>query len=123
MNFDDMFSHYDSVMDRQTDRLTLDDMIWWVSVCLLVMQGAGCGMPSQRQRQYQQQRVVKAADNVFDYRTQKIAAVYENAMITRDKQETRKRTMRSVCKYRTLLTLQRVEKCINRNIVTENLYF
>lgn len=66
-----------------------------MNVCgVAVLQGAGCGMPSQRQKQYQQQRVVKAADNVLDYRTQKIAALYENSMITKDKQETRKRTMR-----------------------------
>jgi len=63
-----------------------------------MVQGTGLGMPSQRQKQYQQQRVVKAADNVFDYRSQKIAALYENSMITKDKQETRKRTMRyGVC--------------------------
>ena len=59
-----------------------------------MMQGAGCGMPNQRQKQYQQQRVIQAADNVFDYRTQKIAAVHENSMITKDKQETRRRMMR-----------------------------
>jgi len=51
-------------------------------------------MPSQRQQQHQQQRVMKAADSVLDYRTQKIAALYENSMITKDRQETRKRTMR-----------------------------
>jgi len=51
-------------------------------------------MPNQRQKQYQQQRVIQAADNVFDYRTQKIAAVHENSMITKDKQETRRRMMR-----------------------------
>ena len=66
-------------------------------MCLLtdVMQAAGgCGTPRQRQKQYQQQRVIKATDNVFDYRTQKIAALYENTVITKDKHETRKRTMR-----------------------------
>ena len=64
--------------------------VWY----LMTLQGTGSGMPSQRQRQYQQQRVVTAADSVFDYRTQKIAALYENNMITKDKHETRKRTMR-----------------------------
>jgi len=65
-----------------------------VYIAVMVIQGAGSGTPSQRQKQHQQQRVVKAADNVFDYRTQKMASLYENLMITKDKQETRKRTMR-----------------------------
>lgn len=39
---------------------------------------------------------MRAVDTVFEYRTQQISALHENAMVTKDKKETRKRTIRSV---------------------------
>lgn len=60
----------------------------------VTVQGVGYGMPSQRQRQFEQRKVMKAVENVFEYRTQKIMAI-DNSMVTRDKKETKKCTMRS----------------------------
>lgn len=54
----------------------------------------GYGTPSQRQRQYQQKKVMTAVDTVFEYRTQRISALHENSMVTKDKRETRKRVIR-----------------------------
>ena len=39
---------------------------------------------------------MRAVDTVYEYRTQQISALHENAMVTKDKKETRKRTIQSV---------------------------
>ncbi|KAL8562753.1 hypothetical protein ACOMHN_022628 [Nucella lapillus] len=56
----------------------------------LEFEGVGFGTPSQRQRQYQQHRVQRVTENVFQHRIQRLAAETEDAVVVRDKQEAKK---------------------------------
>lgn len=47
-------------------------------------EGVGYGSPSQRQKQYQQHRVNKAVENVYDYRTKKLSSQFENSLFVKD---------------------------------------
>ena len=53
-------------------------------------QGVGFGTPGQRAKQYQQYKVQRAIDTVYEYKTGRVAGEYEVAMVTKDKKETRK---------------------------------
>lgn len=57
-------------------------------------QGVGFGPPSKREQQYQQFRVMRAAENVTDYRIAKLAAVSENTMVLKDKADAKKKKIR-----------------------------
>ena len=54
-------------------------------------QGIGFGTPGQRAKQYTQYKVQRAVDNVYEYKTGRVVGQYETAMVTKDKQETKKR--------------------------------
>lgn len=56
----------------------------------LEFEGVGAGTPSQRQRQYQQYRVKRVTENVFQHRIQRLAAATEDALVLKNKQEARK---------------------------------
>ncbi|XP_076461901.1 dnaJ homolog subfamily C member 28-like [Babylonia areolata] len=56
----------------------------------LEFEGVGFGTPSQRQRQYQQHRVARVTENVFQHRIQRHAAETEDAVVVRDKQQAKK---------------------------------
>ncbi|GAV07361.1 hypothetical protein RvY_17200 [Ramazzottius varieornatus] len=53
-------------------------------------EGVGYGTPSMRQRQYQQFKAVRAAENVFNYRMEKTVQYTEDALVTLDRQATKK---------------------------------
>ncbi|KAK3589098.1 hypothetical protein CHS0354_017439 [Potamilus streckersoni] len=56
----------------------------------LTYEGVGSGTPSQRLKQYQQYKVMRSTENVYQHRLQKIAAEAENALVERDKQKARR---------------------------------
>lgn len=56
----------------------------------LEFEGVGFGTPSQRQRQYQQYKVVRATENVYQHRVQKLAAHTEDSLVLKDKQQAKK---------------------------------
>ncbi|KAK7110342.1 dnaJ homolog subfamily C member 28-like [Littorina saxatilis] len=56
----------------------------------LEFEGVGFGTPSQRQRQYQQYRIERVTENVFQHRIQKLAAETEDALVVKDKQQAKK---------------------------------
>lgn len=56
----------------------------------LEFEGVGQGTPSQRQRQYQQYRVQRVTENVFQHRIQRHAAETESSLVLKDKQQARK---------------------------------
>ncbi|XP_055331870.1 dnaJ homolog subfamily C member 28-like isoform X2 [Paramacrobiotus metropolitanus] len=53
-------------------------------------EGFGYGTPSQRERQYQAFRLNRATENVYNYRVGKLAPYTEDALVTLDKQATKK---------------------------------
>ncbi|KAK3108793.1 hypothetical protein FSP39_015853 [Pinctada imbricata] len=56
----------------------------------LTYEGVGFGSPGQRQRQYQQYKVMKATEKVHDHRVQKWASQKEGALVVREKTEAKK---------------------------------
>ncbi|XP_078698970.1 dnaJ homolog subfamily C member 28-like [Branchiostoma floridae x Branchiostoma belcheri] len=56
----------------------------------LGFEGVGYGTPTQRQRQYQQYRVDRAANRVVDYKVTKLSAMSESALVLQEKREARK---------------------------------
>nr|KAG5690051.1 hypothetical protein BaRGS_009858 [Batillaria attramentaria] len=48
------------------------------------------GTPSQRQRQYQQYRIKRVTENIFQHRIQRLAAATEDALVLKDKQQAKK---------------------------------
>ncbi|XP_032642302.1 dnaJ homolog subfamily C member 28 [Chelonoidis abingdonii] len=57
----------------------------------LSFEGVGFGTPSQRERQYKQFRVDRAAEQVMEYRKQKLESQYAmNAMIAKDIRQSKK---------------------------------
>ncbi|ELU01987.1 hypothetical protein CAPTEDRAFT_170613 [Capitella teleta] len=61
----------------------------------LSYESVGFGTPSQRERQYQQFRTQRAVENLYEYRTGKIANEHESLLMTKDKKEARKNTVRN----------------------------
>ncbi|KAL5006754.1 hypothetical protein ScPMuIL_015560 [Solemya velum] len=59
----------------------------------LDFEGFGIGTPSMRQRQYQQYRVSKASENVYEHKIQKLAFQSEDLMVVKDKRESRRAKM------------------------------
>eukprot|EP00095_Tigriopus_kingsejongensis_P009811 maker-scaffold239_size242058-snap-gene-0.15 protein:Tk09811 transcript:maker-scaffold239_size242058-snap-gene-0.15-mRNA-1 annotation:"j domain-containing protein" len=55
-------------------------------------EGFGFGPPGQRQRQYQNIRAMKAADNVLQHRVDKLSAQYETHLATQERKHTKKHT-------------------------------
>ena len=53
----------------------------------LANEGVGYGTPSMRQRQYQQFKVTRATENVFNYRMEKTVQYTEDALVTSSDQE------------------------------------
>ncbi|XP_067127614.1 dnaJ homolog subfamily C member 28 isoform X1 [Centruroides vittatus] len=47
-------------------------------------EGVGYGSPSQRQKQYRQHKMNKAVENVFEYRSNKLASQSENSVFVKD---------------------------------------
>ncbi|XP_050419465.1 dnaJ homolog subfamily C member 28 [Patella vulgata] len=56
----------------------------------LSFEGIGFGSPSQRQKQYEQYRVWKAAANVQEHRIQNLASETETALVVQDKKHAKK---------------------------------
>ncbi|KAI8520771.1 Golgi vesicle prefusion complex stabilization [Branchiostoma belcheri] len=56
----------------------------------LGFEGVGYGTPTQRQKQYQQYRVDRAANRVVDYKVTKLSAMSESALVLQEKREARK---------------------------------
>ncbi|KAL3831616.1 hypothetical protein ACJMK2_023351 [Sinanodonta woodiana] len=56
----------------------------------LTYEGVGSGTPSQRLKQYQQYKVMRSTENVYQHRLQKVTAEAESALVERDKQKARR---------------------------------
>jgi len=61
----------------------------------LSYEGVGYGTVLQRQKQYNQYKVMKAVEAVHEHRIQKLAAENENALVLKDKQEAKKQKIRN----------------------------
>ena len=59
-----------------------------------MLQGVGFGTPGQRLKQYQQHKVMKAAEKVHNHRVQKWATSTESALVVKDKTEAKKNKIR-----------------------------
>ncbi|XP_041365999.1 dnaJ homolog subfamily C member 28-like [Gigantopelta aegis] len=55
----------------------------------LSFEGIGFGTQSQRQKQYQQHKVSRAADSILEHRMQRLAEQTEDAMVVKDKKATK----------------------------------
>ncbi|XP_064632289.1 dnaJ homolog subfamily C member 28-like [Lineus longissimus] len=58
-------------------------------------EGIGYGTPRQRQKQYEKYRVMRASENLRDYRTEKIMWKVEDALLVKDKREASKAKIRN----------------------------
>ncbi|KAJ8314269.1 hypothetical protein KUTeg_008830 [Tegillarca granosa] len=62
----------------------------------LSYEGVGMGTPNQRQKQYQQMKVMRATERVHDHRMKKVALDKESAMVVREKEKIRKMKVSNV---------------------------
>lgn len=62
----------------------------------LSYEGVGMGTPNQRHKQYQQVKVMKATERIYDHRMKKIALDKESAMVVREKEKIRKMKVSNV---------------------------
>ncbi|XP_078618946.1 dnaJ homolog subfamily C member 28-like [Branchiostoma floridae x Branchiostoma japonicum] len=56
----------------------------------LGFEGVGYGTPTQRQKQYQQYKVDRAANRVVDYKVAKLSAMSESSLVLQEKRQARK---------------------------------